>query len=53
MGAELFHAKRRTDITRLIVTFRNLANAPKNTPIPANLKNFRTIKKSASNDEKG
>ena len=33
MGAELFHADRRTDgqtdMTQLIVTFRNFANAPK------------------------
>jgi hypothetical protein len=30
VGAELFHAERRTDMTKLIVTFRNFANAPKN-----------------------
>jgi hypothetical protein len=33
VGAELFHADRRTDIrtdmTKLIVAFRNFANAPK------------------------
>jgi hypothetical protein len=29
MGAE-FHADRRTDMTNLIVAFRNFANAPKN-----------------------
>jgi len=28
MGAELFHAGGRTDATKLIVGFRNLANAP-------------------------
>jgi hypothetical protein len=27
--AELFHADRRTDMTKLIVAFRNFANAPK------------------------
>jgi len=27
--AELFHADRRTDMTKLIVAFRNSANAPK------------------------
>jgi len=26
----LFHADRRTDMTKLIVAFRNFANAPKN-----------------------
>ena len=35
VGAELFHADRgtdgRTDMTKLIVTFRSFANAPKNT----------------------
>jgi hypothetical protein len=29
MGAELFHADRRTDVTQLIVAFRNFANARK------------------------
>jgi len=29
--AELFDADRRTDMTKLIVIFRNSANAPKNT----------------------
>jgi hypothetical protein len=28
--AELFHADRRTDISKLIVAFRSFANAPKN-----------------------
>jgi len=33
VGAELFHAgqtDRRTDMTKLIVAFRNISNAPKN-----------------------
>jgi hypothetical protein len=30
VGAELFHVDRRTDMTKLIVTFRKFANAPKN-----------------------
>jgi len=30
MEAELFRADRRTDMTKLIVAFRNFANAPKN-----------------------
>ena len=34
VGAELFHADRRTDgqtdMTKIIVAFRNFANAPKN-----------------------
>jgi len=30
MGAELFHAHGRTDITKLIVAFRNSAKAPQN-----------------------
>ena len=29
MGAELFHADRRIDMTKPIVRFRNFANAPK------------------------
>ena len=29
MGAELFHADGQTDMTKLIVAFRNFANAPK------------------------
>jgi len=31
MGAELFHADRRTDKTKLIVAFRNFVNASKKT----------------------
>jgi hypothetical protein len=31
MGAELFHAGRQTDTTKLIVTFNNFAIAPKKT----------------------
>jgi hypothetical protein len=30
LGAELFHADRRRDMTNQIVAFRNFANAPKN-----------------------
>jgi hypothetical protein len=29
MGAELFHADELSDMTKLIVAFRNFANAPK------------------------
>ena len=29
MGAELFHADGRTDMTKLILALRNFANAPK------------------------
>jgi hypothetical protein len=29
MGAEMFHADRQTDMTALIVAFRNSTNAPK------------------------
>ena len=30
VGAELFHADRRTEMTKLIVAFHNFAKAPKN-----------------------
>ena len=30
VGAQLFHADRRTDMTKLIVAFGKLANAPEN-----------------------
>ena len=30
VGAELFHVDGQTDMTKLIVAFRNFANAPKN-----------------------
>jgi hypothetical protein len=29
VGAELFHADGQTDMTKLILTFRNFVNAPK------------------------
>jgi len=31
VGVELFHVDGRTDMTKLIVAFRNFANAPKKT----------------------
>jgi hypothetical protein len=30
MGAELLHARGRTDMTKLIIPFRNYANEPQN-----------------------
>jgi len=30
VGAELFHADGQTDVAKVIVAFRNFANAPKN-----------------------
>ena len=33
VGAELFNADRQTDITKLIATFRNFANGPKNATV--------------------
>ena len=35
MEAELFHADRRTDMTKLTVAFRNFANAPRTTLFPS------------------
>ena len=41
MGAEeLFHAGGRTDMTKLIIAFRNFANAPKNQNTRFIFKNF-------------
>ena len=31
VGGELFHADGRTDMTKLILAFRNITNAPKTT----------------------
>jgi hypothetical protein len=33
VGAEMFHANRTTDMTKIIVAFRNFANAPNNVHI--------------------
>ena len=33
VGAELFHADGQTDITTLMVAFRNFVNAPKNSGV--------------------
>jgi len=30
VGAEFFHTNGQTDMTKLIIAFRNFANAPKN-----------------------
>jgi hypothetical protein len=35
VGAELFHADGRTDMTKLIVALRNTANEPKNKSVNA------------------
>ena len=34
VGAEFFHADGQTDMTKLIVAFRNFARAPKNCWVP-------------------
>jgi hypothetical protein len=41
VGAEVFHADRDTDMTKLIVAFCNLANAPK-IEVARMLKNLRS-----------
>ena len=33
VGAELFHMDRQTEMTKLIITFRNFANAPEDTEL--------------------
>jgi hypothetical protein len=40
VGAELFHADERTDMTKLRVAFRNLGKAPKNALCGQNAKFF-------------
>jgi len=48
MGAELFHAGGRRDMTKLMVAFRNLANAPKNLKVTC-----ASLTKHATNDVYG
>jgi hypothetical protein len=43
VGAELFHADGRADMTKLIVTFRNSANAPVTWGELDELKNPKTL----------
>ena len=50
VGAELFHVARQTDMTKLTVAFRNVANAPKNAkekcsqfPAVRTLNNFSSL----------
>jgi hypothetical protein len=44
VGAELFQVDERTDITKLIVAFRNFANAPlKLLPLPGMEPRFLTV----------
>jgi hypothetical protein len=49
MGAELFNADERTDMTRLIVAFQSFANVPKNSVINniLLLKNWESVNNSA------
>ena len=44
VGAELFHADRRTDMTKLMVAFRNFSNAPKKKILTLNLMSLSTGK---------
>jgi hypothetical protein len=44
VGAELFHADRRTDMTKLIVAFRNFSNGPKKKTLTVNLMSLSTGK---------
>ena len=37
VGAELFHVDGRTDMTKLVLAFRNFANAPRNQIHPVSL----------------
>jgi hypothetical protein len=41
VGAQLFHADRRTHMTKLIAAFRNFANAPKNKKISCRIPLYR------------
>ena len=47
VGTESFHAKRRTDVTKLIAAFRNSANASKiyNLTVPLYVRNTLSITK--------
>ena len=40
VGDELFHADGRTDMTELMVAFRNFANVPENLSVPASTWNL-------------
>ena len=42
VGAELYQADRPTDMTKLIVAFRNFANAPDKQPTICNYIDFKT-----------
>jgi hypothetical protein len=43
VGAELFHADGRTDMTKLTAAFRNFSNAPKNQSVNAVWGNNRCL----------
>jgi hypothetical protein len=43
VGAELFHTDRRTKMTKLIVAFRNSANAPKDTELCIIIQKSQTL----------
>jgi hypothetical protein len=49
VGAELFHAGRQTEMTKLIVAFCNFANAPKNQPCDIALAHLYHLKKKETN----
>jgi hypothetical protein len=41
VGTELFHADGPTDLTKMIIAFRNFANAPNNCVFPKRMSSFR------------
>jgi hypothetical protein len=44
MGAKLFYEVRRTDMTKLTVTFRHFANTPKNTYVNTHIHPYQSSK---------
>jgi len=44
VGAELFHADRQTDMTKLIVVFRNFAKTPTSRVLPRSVLMFCTVR---------
>jgi len=51
VGVELFHADRRTDMTKLIIAFSNFSNEPKKKTLTVNLINLFRLAILYSNTE--
>jgi hypothetical protein len=53
LGAKFFHAGGKTDITKLIIAYRNFANTPENVFIYVHVRNVFRVQKAPCKENRG